>query len=141
MTGVQTCALPISLDGVDLHRVVEQAGGYVVAENDWRGSRAAGELDVSLDADPATAIFEKYFRDELSPRIQSAEERDQWLQRKVGSGNVDGVLFYIPLEDDVAGWDYPRQAAWLVQRQQPSMVTRDTTSAAITTFIEGLPRN
>jgi len=31
------------LKDVWLHRLVEEAGGYVVAEDDWRGSRAAGD--------------------------------------------------------------------------------------------------
>ena len=130
------------LDCADLHRVIQQAGGYVAAEDDWRGSRAAGDRDVSLDADPATAIFEKYFYDEVSPRIQSSSERDTWFQRAIASGQTDGVLFYIPFKDDVAGWDYPRQAAWLERQHVPSLVIRDTTAAAaIATFIEGLSRN
>ncbi|MEP6961981.1 MAG: 2-hydroxyacyl-CoA dehydratase family protein, partial [Acidobacteriota bacterium] len=91
------------LDCADLHRLVKQAGGYVAAEDDWRGSRAAGDRDVSVDGDPATAIFEKYFHDEVSPRIQSSNERDAWFQRAIAAGRIDGVLFYIPFEDDVAG--------------------------------------
>ena len=31
------------LKDASLHRLVEEAGGYVVAEDDWRGSRAAGD--------------------------------------------------------------------------------------------------
>ena len=46
-----------------LHYLVEQVGGYVVAEDDWRGSRAAGDTDVCVNKDPVTAIFEKYFYD------------------------------------------------------------------------------
>ncbi|MEO8097914.1 MAG: 2-hydroxyacyl-CoA dehydratase family protein [Acidobacteriota bacterium] len=130
------------LDCADLHRVLEQAGGYVAAEDDWRGSRAAGDCDVSLETDPATAIFEKYFHDEVSPRIQSSSERGAWFQRAIASGQVDGVLFYIPFEDDVAGWDYPRQADWLEKKHVPNLVIRDTNAAAaVGTFIDGLSRN
>jgi hypothetical protein len=108
-----------------LHRAVETAGGYVTAEDDWRGSRAAGDRDVQVDADTAVAIFEKYYFDEMSPRIQPFSNRDAWFQREIEGGNVDGVLFYIPLQDDVVGWDYPRQAGWLQQRGMPNAVLRD----------------
>ena len=122
-----------------LHRVMEAAGGYVVAEDDWRGSRAGGDRDVRTDVDPVTAVFEKYFSDEVGPRVQSAAERDAWIHRKVNSGIVDAVLFYLPLEDDVAGWDYPRQATWLEERKVPSMVMREIApSVELDAFVCGV---
>lgn len=130
------------LNCADVHRLVEQAGGYVAAEDDWRGSRAAGDRDISVDGDPATAIFEKYFYDAVSPRIQPSAERDGWFQRTVESKDIDGVLFFIPFEDDVAGWDYPRQTAWLNQQRVPSALIRDTNdAAAVAAFIQELSRN
>ena len=113
------------LNASQLHRALEASGGYVIAEDDWRGSRAGGDGDVLADREPAVAIFEKYFLDETSPRIQPTADRDGWFHREIEVGNVDGVLFYIPLQDDVVGWDYPRHAAWLQQRGIPSAVLRD----------------
>src|SRR5579883_3519314 len=37
------------LDDDALHRLVEQSGGYVLAEDDWRGARAAGAQDIRID--------------------------------------------------------------------------------------------
>lgn len=129
------------LDGPDLHRVVEGLGGYVIAEDDWRGSRAAGDRDVPTDSDPVTAIFEKYFYDEMSPRIQPSSDRDAWFHREVGTGHVDGVLFYIPLEDDVVGWDHPRHHAWLEARGVPSVVVRESCGVAqVAAFLGTLRR-
>jgi benzoyl-CoA reductase/2-hydroxyglutaryl-CoA dehydratase subunit BcrC/BadD/HgdB len=129
------------LDGTALHRFVEDSFGYVIAEDDWRGSRAAGDRDVFISADPVTAIFEKYFYDEMSPRIQPFSDRDAWFHREVGTGHVDGVLFYIPLEDDVVGWDYPRHHAWLEARGVPSVVVRESCdSAQVAAFVGSLPR-
>jgi hypothetical protein len=129
------------LENTALHRGVEQAGGYVVAEDDWRGSRAAGNQDVGSDTDPVTAIFEKYFYDEVSPRIQPAIDRDAWFQQEIRRSRVDGVLFHIPFEDDVAGWDYPRHTAWLKEHAVPSMVLRDSrASEPVAAFIESLSR-
>jgi benzoyl-CoA reductase/2-hydroxyglutaryl-CoA dehydratase subunit BcrC/BadD/HgdB len=131
----------VSLGHARLHRIVEEAGGYVVAEDDWRGSRAAGDRNVRTDMDPATAIFEKYFYDETSPRVQPSCERDAWFHREVSSGYVDGVLFYIPLEDDVVGWDYPRQSAWLDRNNVPSIVIRDiAASAEMSAFLQRIRR-
>jgi hypothetical protein len=127
------------LDGAALHRVVEDSGGYVIAEDDWRGSRAAGDRDVPTNSDPVTAIFEKYFYDEMSPRIQPSSDRDAWFHREVGTGHVDGVLFYIPLEDDVEGWDHPRHHALLEARRVPSVVVRETCALAeVNAFVGSL---
>jgi hypothetical protein len=108
-----------------LHRSVEEAGGSVVAEDDWRGSRAAGDGDVRLDEDPVRAIFDKYYCDEVSPRVFPSAQADAWFRRQVNSGLFDGVLFYLPPEDDVAGWDYPRHAAFLDERRIPHVVVRE----------------
>ncbi len=129
------------LDGTSLHLIVEAAGGYVVSEDDWHGSRAAGNQDVRTDTGPVTAIFEKYFYDEVSPRIQPALDRDTWFQQEIDRSRVDGVLFYIPLQDDVVGWDYPRQAAWLESQAVPSLVVRDSSAReSIAAFIDSLAR-
>jgi benzoyl-CoA reductase/2-hydroxyglutaryl-CoA dehydratase subunit BcrC/BadD/HgdB len=120
-----------------LHRAIEQSGGYVVAEDDWMGSRAAGETNVREDTDPLTAIFEKYFYDEVSPRLPSAEVRDEWFRGEVARGGVDGVVFHLPLEDDVFGWDYPRQLAYLSSRNIPSLLVRDG-AAPLQTFVRSL---
>jgi benzoyl-CoA reductase/2-hydroxyglutaryl-CoA dehydratase subunit BcrC/BadD/HgdB len=122
----------------EVYRLIEQAGGYVVAEDDWRGSRAAGDRDVRADQDPGRAIFEKYFYDETSPRVPSSE-RDAWFQVAVKSMHADGVVFFIPYEDDVAGWDYPRQSRWLEERSVPQTLIRDTGDAAtVAALIEEL---
>jgi hypothetical protein len=129
------------LDGAALHCAVEDSGGYVIAEDDWRGSRAAGDRDVSTDSDPVTAIFEKYFYDEMSPRIQPSSDRDAWFHREIGTGHVDGVLFYIPLEDDVVGWDYPRHHAFFEARRVPSVVVRESCALAqVAVFVGNLQR-
>ena len=122
-----------------LHRAVEEAGGYVVAEDDWRGSRAAGDTDVCVNKDPVTAIFEKYFYDEVSPRVHPSQHRDAWFRREIEKGYVDGVLFYVPLEDDVLGWDYPGQLAYLESRSIPSVVVRDNRMPPVA-FIGSLHR-
>ena len=66
--------------------------------------------------DPVTAIFEKYFYDEVSPRVHPVEHRDAWFQREIERGHVDGVLFYIPLEDDVAGLGLSRGNSRILKR-------------------------
>jgi len=122
-----------------LHRHVEQSGGYVVAEDDWWGSRAAGDQDIHVEGDPVAAIFDKYFYDALSPRVHPPEEGDKWFRREIERGQVEGVLFYLPLEDDVEGWDYPRHLAFLQSRGVPSLVVRNS-AADVSSFMENLGR-
>jgi hypothetical protein len=132
----------VSLDDDVLHRLVETNGGYVLAEDDWHGSRAAGEQDIRMDSDPVAAIFEKYFYDTVSPRVHPAAEADSWFRRGIETGEVDGVLFYLPLEDDVAGWDYPRHLDLLRTRSVPSLLVRSVAeaSAPVSAFVEKLRR-
>jgi hypothetical protein len=133
----------VPLTDASLHHLVEEAGGYVIAEDDWRGSRAAGDTDVCTNKDPLTAVFEKYFYDEVSPRVYPIEHRDAWYQREIQKGHVDGVLFYVPLEDDVQGWDYPAQLAYLESRSIPSVLVRENVrenDAPLTDFIGSLHR-
>ena len=131
-----------------LHRLVEHHGGYVAGEDDWRGSRAAGERDIPLEGDPVVAIFEKYYYDAVSPRIYPAEAAETWFQRQIEDREADGVLFYLPHEDDVEGWRYPRHLHFLRTRGVPSLLIRDIgllepnaeSAAQLATFIEGLVR-
>jgi hypothetical protein len=129
-----------SLDHDGLHRLVEMSGGYVLGEDDWRGSRAAGEQDIRVDNDPVAAIFEKYFYDTVSFRVHPHAEADLWFQKEIDSGEVDGVLFYVPPEDDVVGWDYPRHLDFLRKRNLPSVVVRNLVDAAgpVSSFIASL---
>lgn len=113
------------LDHDALHRLVEEQGGYVAAEDDWRGSRAAGESDIRTEGDPVVAVFEKYYYDAVSPRVHPSEEADAWFRREVQRGHIHGVLFYVPLHDDVVGWDYPRHLAFVQSCGVPSLLIRE----------------
>ncbi|MGH9592760.1 MAG: 2-hydroxyacyl-CoA dehydratase, partial [Bryobacteraceae bacterium] len=114
------------LDHTALHCLVERCGGYVVAEDDWSGSRAAGDHDIRMDGDPVVAIFDKYFYDAVSPRVHPPSDADAWFGREIKKNKVNGVLFYIPLEDDVVGWDYPRHLALLKTGGVPSLAVRES---------------
>lgn len=136
------------LDHSALHRLVEQQGGYVAAEDDWRGSRAAGDLDIRMEGDPVVGIFEKYFYDAMSPRARPPEEANAWFHRRIERGHANGVLFYVPFEDDVAGWDYPSHLAFLRSRGVPSLLVRESAApepsagliAQVAAFVERLRR-
>ena len=78
--------------------------------------------------DPIRAIFEKYYFDAPSPRVFPSEIADAWFRRK--ASEVDGVIFYLPQEDDVIGWDYPRLRAFLDERAIPHLMLRAESSDA-----------
>ena len=56
------------LDSPEFCAAIEAHGAIVVAEDDWWGSRAAGQ-DIDATMDPIRAIFEKYYFDAPSPRV------------------------------------------------------------------------
>jgi hypothetical protein len=53
-------------------------------------------------------------------------EADAWFHREIERSQVEGVLFYVPLEDDVVGWDYPRHLAFVQSRGIPSLLVRES---------------
>ena len=113
----------VSIDQLTLHAVLESVGAVVVSEDDWWGERSAGK-EVSTAGDPVTACFEKYYSDSPSPRTFPQADADSWFEDRSREG-IDGVIFYLPEDDYVLGWDYPRQKAFLDTLRIPSLIIRD----------------
>ena len=113
----------VSMDQLTLHRVLEWCGALVVSEDDWWGERSAGQ-DISTAGDPVAACFEKYFSDSPSPRAFPASVADSWFEDR-SRDSIDGVVFYLPEDDYVLGWDYPRQKNFLDALGIPSLLVRD----------------
>ena len=105
-----------------LHQAIESHGAVVVAEDDWWGSRCLGE-PIAADADMVRSIFDAYYRGTSGPRAFPPEMADKWFFE--AAAKADGVVFYLPPEDDVLGWDYPALRAALAQRGIPSLLVRE----------------
>jgi len=123
------------LDSLALCALIESHGAIVVAEDDWWGSRAAGR-DIDPSVDPIRAIFEKYYFDAPSPRVFPSAIADDWFFRK--APEVDGVIFYLPPDDDVIGWDYPRLRDFLDEHAIPHLMLRSEASDQLPAFIQRL---
>lgn len=113
-----------SLNHRGLHRELEKHGAVVVAEDDWWGSRSAGGDIMEVSGDLLKATFEKYYFDSPSPRVFPFEIADGWFQAESAEG-IDGVVFYLPPEDCVAGWDYPRRRHYLDEKRIPHLLVRE----------------
>jgi len=116
----------VPLHHAQLHEALEAQGAVVVAEDDWWGSRA---VDANIppargSASMVKAVFENYYLHAPSPRVSPAAAADRWFQRAVRR-EIDGVVFYLPPEDDVYGWDFPRQRDFLRERGIPSLLIRE----------------
>ncbi len=105
-----------------LHRVIESHRAVVVARDDSWGSRSITK-EISLQRDLVRAIFESCYFHASSPRVLPRELADAWFL--AASTDVDGVVFYLPPEDDVLGWDYPRWRKTLDQRGIPNSLVRE----------------
>ena len=62
--------------------------------------------------------------------VSPAAAADCWLQSAV-QRDVDGVVFYLPPDDDVYGWDYPRQRDFLRARGIPSLLVGEEASRGL----------
>lgn len=134
--------IPLNHRGV--HQAIESHGAVVVAEDDWHGSRSAGR-DIALGKDLLSCIFRKYHRDADSPRVFPSEEEDKWFRCEALRG-IDGVIFYLPPDDDVRGWDYPQQKNFLDENFIPNLLVRENVTGEVSfalhekleTFIRGI---
>jgi benzoyl-CoA reductase/2-hydroxyglutaryl-CoA dehydratase subunit BcrC/BadD/HgdB len=124
LTGRRLMITGASLSHRILHQALEKHGAVVVAEDDWWGSRSAGEDIGEGCNDRVKTIFEKYYLDTPSPRSFPFEIADAWFQQASTDG-IDGVVFYLPPEDCVAGWDYPRRRHYLEERGIPHLLVRE----------------
>jgi hypothetical protein len=84
--------------------------------------------------------------DAPSPRSFAARLADRWFQAAALS-DIEGVVFYLPPEDKLLGWDYPRQMHFLDEYRIPSLLVREDarclsagTRQQIGEFIARLPR-
>ncbi len=144
LNGLRLLVKGLPLNHTGLHQAIESHGAVVVAEDDWHGTRAAGR-DIALGKDLLACLFRKVHRDADSPRVFPLEAADQWFQREALRG-IDGVIFYLPPDDDVRGWDYPQQKQFLDVQRIPNLLVREsvTTEASpalhtqIKTFIRGI---
>jgi benzoyl-CoA reductase/2-hydroxyglutaryl-CoA dehydratase subunit BcrC/BadD/HgdB len=127
LPGVRLIVKGAPLDHVRLHAELESHGAIVVAEDDWWGTRSVG-ADISANGDAVNAIFEHYYLDAPSLRVFPPDAADRWFESRVREG-VDGVVFYLPPEDYVLGWDYPRQKRFLDKLGIPSLMVSDDPGA------------
>ncbi len=109
-----------SLPHSALHHEIESHGTVVFAEDDPWGARSATN-SVPLEGDHLEAIVSHYHTQETSPRVP-LPQADQWFHDK--AEKADAVVFYLPPEDDVLGWDYPRQRQYLDERNIPHTLVR-----------------
>jgi benzoyl-CoA reductase/2-hydroxyglutaryl-CoA dehydratase subunit BcrC/BadD/HgdB len=120
--GVRLLIKGSPLHHTGLHRSIEAHGALVVAEDDWWGSRSFNK-EIAEQGDIIRSIFERYYGDSPSPRVFPREIRDEWFL--AAAQKVDGVVFYLPPEDDVLGWEYPGLRKALEQCGIPSLLVRE----------------
>jgi benzoyl-CoA reductase/2-hydroxyglutaryl-CoA dehydratase subunit BcrC/BadD/HgdB len=132
------------LDHASLHRLVEQAGACVVAEDDEWGARAAG-TPIATDREPLQAIFEHYWRDVPCVRLHPDIAGRVWFEQALADPTLDGVLFYLPPPDDIHGWAFPAQRAQVEDAGLPWLLVREDArrpvalAAQLQAFIATLP--
>jgi benzoyl-CoA reductase/2-hydroxyglutaryl-CoA dehydratase subunit BcrC/BadD/HgdB len=124
LTGPRLFIKGAPLDHTGLHQWLEANGAHVLGEDDWWGKRAA-ECDIRLSGDPLERVFSAYFHHAPSSRVYPPERADAWFYSEAVLGGIDGVIFYLPPDDDALGWDYPRQKQCLDAHHLPSLLVRE----------------
>ena len=141
-TGARLMLAGAPVDDGALYRVLESLGAVVTAEESGWGVGA----DIAAIGDPRKALFEKYYLDTPSPRVFPSSDADRPFEAAL-TDDIDGVVYYLPLEDSVAGWDYPRRKRLLDARGVPTIAVHADATAmnrevrgALALFVESAAR-
>jgi benzoyl-CoA reductase/2-hydroxyglutaryl-CoA dehydratase subunit BcrC/BadD/HgdB len=121
LTGPRLLLAGAALDHTLIHQQLERLGAVVVAEDSPWGTRAAGR-DIDTNSDPISAIVAKYIEDVPSPRTDTRTARRSFEQ--LAGPDIDGVVFVIPDDDSVLGWDYPSERRGLEEKNIPHLLLR-----------------
>ncbi len=90
-----------------LHEMIEDVGGTIMAEDDVWGSRTASH-DIAADGSIEDAIFAKYTVHSSGPDSFPASKRDEFLNEMLKRDEIGAIVFYVPPSDRKLGWDLPR---------------------------------
>lgn len=91
------------INHTDFHESLEKDGKIVVAEDDWWGSRAGGNI-IENSENLLYTIFCKYYFHTPSPRVFPMHKSQNWLLNEIKK-DIDKLEFYIHPEDDIIGWE------------------------------------
>ncbi len=108
------------VDGRTVHQAIESHGAVVVAEVGPWGSGAGGD-DVRIDDDPVAALADTYRATSIGARTPVDACR-RWTAHVLEE--VDAVVFSLPPDDAVFGWDYPALREVLHARRIPHVCLR-----------------
>lgn len=94
------------LDNSDYIKVIEEAGGLVVADDLCIGSRYFWDL-VDTDGDPIEALARRYLTHTPCPRMYPSDNRIEHLKKMVETFKVDGIIRQRLKFCDLYGIDLP----------------------------------
>jgi len=104
--GVRTLLIGSAHDTPRLHRLIEAAGGQVVADFHARGDLLFGP-PIREDQTPLVALCEHYHRDSASPR--TFPPPTEALLALAAASGAEVAVFYYYAEEEALTWDYPAQ--------------------------------
>ena len=119
------------LDNAVFYRIIEEAGGEVVADDTCIGFRLL-ERDIPLAGDPYEALKEHYFVNFQCPRTDRGpgKARFDYILERAQEYNVDGVIAYIISFCDPHKFDYPDLRDHLREAGYPMLLIDDNYSFA-----------
>lgn len=105
------------VDGPELHIAIEALGAVVVGElSAWSTGMSAPHTGADEIAHPVLALATACRTEFLGPRLPATDLR-AWFDEALAG--IDAVVFSLPPDDAVFGWDYPAWRAALEARGLP----------------------
>ncbi len=117
------------LDDVAFYRMIEEAGGNVVADDICIGMRLF-EKDIDISGDLYDGLKEHYFVNFQCPRTDRGPglTRFDYLLERAREYNIDGVIAYIISFCDPHKFDYPDLRDYLKEADYPMLLIDDNYS-------------
>jgi benzoyl-CoA reductase/2-hydroxyglutaryl-CoA dehydratase subunit BcrC/BadD/HgdB len=125
----------------ELHEALASVGGQVVDESDAWSASAQQPIAQGGDS-PLDAIVAHAHRASVGPELRPYEARAERFRAALAAAAPDVVVFYVPPNDSLFGWDYPplRDAA-VAAGATPVLIRQDVLAAGGRDTVAGAVRN
>lgn len=109
-TGPRVLIVPQdSAPGTGLHELVHDAGGHVVDEEDWHGSRSIGLAGLERTGRVAADVVELLMSAPATDGISPTAALMRWYVTRIASGEIDMIAAFTSPDDQRRGWEIPHR--------------------------------
>lgn len=108
-----------------MHELVRDAGGDVVDEEDWYGSRSIGSIEELDSADALTDVVNRLMAAPGTDEVSPPDALLRWYRSRIADGGIRLVVAVTSPADQRRGWELPHRRRIATGRGVPFLWIHD----------------